>query len=233
MVGRTCRLAALAMHGRRARRARLERHDALPRDDADPYDRRHDGSADSASRATLDVASPRSCATHVPRGRLPGRVRDLPDPEPGRLRYAAARAALRRDRLHAAKMRIVVDVSPLSHQRTGVGNYVRGSLAGLVEAAAGEHELVAFAPASARGRREIESALAGLDVERRLPVVPAAHALRTAWSRAGTPPAERFLGGFDVFHFRHWMYPPQRAGVRSTMVHDLLALRFPQWVHGP
>jgi len=26
-------------------------------------------------------------------------------------------------------VRIVVDVSPLSHQRTGVGNYVRGSLA--------------------------------------------------------------------------------------------------------
>ncbi len=129
-------------------------------------------------------------------------------------------------------MRIVVDVSPLSHQRTGVGNYVRGSLAGLAEAAAGEHELVAFAPASARGRREIESALAGLDVERRLPVVPAAHALRTAWSRAGTPPAERFVGGFDVFHFSDWMYPPQRAGVRSTMVHDLVPLRFPEWVHG-
>src|SRR5258707_11168784 len=186
MVGRTCRLAALAMHGRRARRARLERHDALPRDDADPYDRRHDGSADSASRATLDVASPRSCATHVPRGRLPGRVRDLADPEPGRLRYAAARAALRRDPLPAAEVRVVVDVSPLSHQRTGVGNYIRGSLLGLTQAG-GDHEVVAFAPASGRGRREIDAALDGVEVERKLPVVPAAHALRTLWSRAGVP----------------------------------------------
>jgi len=128
-------------------------------------------------------------------------------------------------------VRIVVDVSPLSHQRTGVGNYVRGSLVGLAEASAGEHAVVAFAPASSRGRREIDSALAGVLVERKLPVVPAAHALRTLWSRAGMPAAERVLGRFDVLHFSDWMYPPQRAGVRSTMVHDLVPVRFPEWVH--
>ena len=128
-------------------------------------------------------------------------------------------------------MRIVVDVSPLSHQRTGVGNYVRGSLLGLAEASAGEHELVAFAPASPRGRREIDSALAGVRVEHKLPVVPAAHALRTLWSRARVPAAERVLGRFDVLHFSDWMYPPQRGGVRSTMVHDLVPVRFPEWVH--
>jgi glycosyltransferase involved in cell wall biosynthesis len=128
-------------------------------------------------------------------------------------------------------VRIVVDVSPLSHQRTGVGNYVRGSLDGLVDASAGQHELVAFAPASRRGKREIDAALDGIDVERRLPVLPGAHALRTLWSRVGRPPAERVLGGFDVFHFSDWMYPPQRGGIRSTMVHDLVPLHFPDWVH--
>ena len=39
-------------------------------------------------------------------------------------------------------MRIAVDVSPLSHPPTGIGNYIRGSLAGLAEAAGAEHELV-------------------------------------------------------------------------------------------
>jgi glycosyltransferase involved in cell wall biosynthesis len=126
-------------------------------------------------------------------------------------------------------VRIVVDVSPLSHPRTGVGNYIRGSLIGLSEA--GAHDVVAFAPASARGRREIESALEGIDVERKLPLVPAAHALRIAWSRAGRPPAERFVGDFDVFHFSDWMYPAQRTGVRSTMIHDLVPIHFPEWVH--
>ncbi len=128
-------------------------------------------------------------------------------------------------------MRIVVDVSPLSHPRTGIGNYVRGSLLGIAEASGGDHELVAFAPASARGRREIDSALDGVALQRKLPVVPAAHALRTLWSRAGAPTAERLLGRFDVLHFSDWMYPPQRAGIRSTMVHDLVPIHFPEWVH--
>ena len=75
-------------------------------------------------------------------------------------------------------MRIVVDVSPLSHRRTGIGNYIRGSLAGVAEVAGGEHELVAFAPASPAGRREIESSLADVSVERRLPTMPFAHAVR-------------------------------------------------------
>ena len=128
-------------------------------------------------------------------------------------------------------MRIVFDVSALSHPRTGVGNYVRGSLAGLVEAAGDEHEVLAWAPASMRGARLIEDALDGVPVERRLHRLPFAHAFRTAWSRLGRPPAERVVGRFDVLHFGDWMYPPQRAGVRATMVHDLVPLRFPQWAH--
>jgi glycosyltransferase involved in cell wall biosynthesis len=126
-------------------------------------------------------------------------------------------------------VRIVVDVSPLSHPRTGVGNYIRGSLVGIAEA--GGHDVIAFAPVSVRGRRAIESALDGVDVERKLPLVPAAHAVRTAWSRAGRPPAECVVGDFHVFHFSDWMYPAQRAGVRSTMIHDLVPIHFPEWVH--
>lgn len=128
-------------------------------------------------------------------------------------------------------MRIVVDVSALSHPPTGVGNYIRGSLRGIAEAAGGEHEVVAFAPVSVSGRARIESALAGIDVKRQLPRVPAAHLVRTAWSRLGVPPAERFIGAFNVMHFSDWMYPPQRAGIRSTMVHDLVPIHFPDWTH--
>ena len=127
-------------------------------------------------------------------------------------------------------MRIVFDVSPLSHPLTGVGNYVRGSLAGLVEAAAGEHELVAFAPTSPAGRTAIPRALDGIDVELRLVPLPFSQRWRDAWSRLGRPPLERFLGSFDVLHYSDWMYPPQAGGVRATTVHDLVPLRFPEWV---
>jgi glycosyltransferase involved in cell wall biosynthesis len=129
-------------------------------------------------------------------------------------------------------MRIAFDVSPLSHPRTGVGNYIRGSLRGLVEAAGKEHEVVAFAPTSAQGLKRIPEALAGIPVETRLRFLPFAHFWRQGWSRLGRPPVERFLGSVDVLHFSDWMYPPQRGGARSTMVHDLVPVRFPDWVQG-
>jgi Glycosyl transferases group 1/Glycosyltransferase Family 4 len=128
-------------------------------------------------------------------------------------------------------VRIAYDVTPLSHPRTGVGNYVLGALQGMAEASAGEHELVAFGPVSIRGRPLLEEALDGTATTRRIVTVPFAHATRRAWSRLGRPPAERFVGGFDVLHYTDWMFPPQRTGVRATMIHDLGPLRYPEKLH--
>ena len=127
-------------------------------------------------------------------------------------------------------MRIAFDVSPLSHPATGIGNYLRGSLAGLVEAAAGEHEVVAFAPSSIRGPDRIRDAIAGIDVELRTWRLPYSHAIRTVWSELGHPAAERLLGPLDVLHFSDWMFPPQRAGIRTTTIHDLVPVHHSDWV---
>jgi glycosyltransferase involved in cell wall biosynthesis len=127
-------------------------------------------------------------------------------------------------------LRIAFDVSPLSHApRTGVPNYILGSLRGLSSVAGEDHEIVPFAPVSLRGKRNVAEALNGLDLSRRVGWLPFAHVWRTAWSRLGRPAAERFLGAFDVLHFWDWMYPPQRGGVRATMIHDLVPLHHPEW----
>ena len=130
-------------------------------------------------------------------------------------------------------MRIAFDVSPLSHERTGVNNYIRGSLGGLAEAARpGGHEIVAFAPTSPAGRRVIPEALAGIDVDLRLVTLLGAHGWRTAWSVLGRPAAERFIGPFDALHFSDWMFPPQRHGVRATTIHDIVPHHYPEWTTG-
>jgi glycosyltransferase involved in cell wall biosynthesis len=126
-------------------------------------------------------------------------------------------------------LRIVVDVSPLSHPRTGIGNYIRGSLAGMAAASAGRHELLAFAPTSLRGPTAIRASLEAIPLHDRLIRLPASHALRTAWSRLGRPPVEWLAGGLDAFLFSEWMYPAQRGGVRATVFHDLVPLRHPDW----
>jgi glycosyltransferase involved in cell wall biosynthesis len=127
-------------------------------------------------------------------------------------------------------VRIAYDVTPLSHPRTGVGNYILGALKGMLEASGG-HELVVFGPVSIRGRRVLDDALVGVDVERHLVTVPFAHATRRAWGALGRPAAERFVGRFDVLHFSDWMRPPQRAGIRATMIHDLGPFRYPERLH--
>jgi glycosyltransferase involved in cell wall biosynthesis len=129
-------------------------------------------------------------------------------------------------------VRIAFDVSPLSHPRSGIGTYLRGSLAGLTEAVGDEHEIVAFAPTSPQGKRAIPAALAGLPVELSLRFLPFAHFWRQGWSKLGRPGIERWLGPVDVLHFSDWMYPPQREGIRATTIHDLVPLRYPEWVQG-
>jgi glycosyltransferase involved in cell wall biosynthesis len=127
-------------------------------------------------------------------------------------------------------VRIAYDVTPLSHPRTGVGNYILGALKGMLEEGGG-HELVAFGPVSIRGRKLLDDALKELDVECSTLTVPFAHAARRAWGALRHPMAERFLGRFDVLHFTDWMRPPQRHGVRATMIHDLGPLHFPERLH--
>ena len=102
-------------------------------------------------------------------------------------------------------------------------------IAGLTEVAGADDEILGFAPVTRKGAARIRSALGGFPLELRLTELPLAHGWRVAWSRLGTPAAERFLGPVDVLHFSDWMFPPQRAGVRVTTVHDLIPLRFPDW----
>jgi glycosyltransferase involved in cell wall biosynthesis len=128
-------------------------------------------------------------------------------------------------------VRIAYDVTPLSHPRTGVGNYILGALKGMLAASGGMDELIAFGPVSIRGRKLLDEALNGLSLERRIVTVPFAHATRRAWGVLGRPSAERFLGEIDVLHFSDWMVPPQRRGVRATMIHDLGPLHYPERLH--
>jgi glycosyltransferase involved in cell wall biosynthesis len=127
-------------------------------------------------------------------------------------------------------VRIAFDVSPLSHEPTGIGNYIRGSLGALADNARADDEIVAFAPTSAAGRRRIPEAVDGMPLTLKLRMLPFAHHWRQAWSRVGWPPVESFLGHIDVLHYTDWMFPPQRAGLRSTMIHDLVPLHHREWV---
>src|SRR2546430_531907 len=121
-------------------------------------------------------------------------------------------------------LRVVIDVSPLSVPRTGIGNYVRGLLAGLLEVGGDRHEVVAFGLSGPSGCRRIREALDGLPAELRLPLLPRAKWWRSGWSRLGRPPGESVVGPLDAVHFSDWLYPSPTPGAPCASLHDLAPL---------
>src|SRR3954468_11415238 len=104
-------------------------------------------------------------------------------------------------------------------------------LHGLAEASEGADTVIATTIVGPRRRRVLDDVLDGVPVERRFRTVPpSAHTWRTLWTKLGHPSVEALAGDLDVFHFSEWMQPPQRRGVRTTTVHDLVPERFPEWV---
>ena len=144
-------------------------------------------------------------------------------------RHARARRPLQPLHLPAPSVRIAFDVSPLSHPRAGIGNYLRGSLAGLVGGGrrrARDRRLRADEPAGpesdSRGARRDRRRAVGSRL------LPFAHCWRHGWSRVGRPPASSASSARSTSSTSPTgCIPPQRAGVRATTVHDLVPLRFP------
>lgn len=106
-----------------------------------------------------------------------------------------------------------------------------GMLGGIAEASEGRHELVFFAPTGPQNARRVQQALVGIPGDLRLVIIPPpSNVWRRQWSRLERMPVEWLVGPLDAFHLSDWMYPPQRAGLRTTTVHDLGPIHHPEWV---
>ena len=167
-------------------------------------------------------------------GRMPGRLHGDTDRGPVRSNgggsedATASSARTSTASLRACAVRIAFDVSPLSHPLLGIGNYIQGSL--------GDSSMPL--PGSTRSSRSHRRASAGPRASGRRSRTSTSSCGRggspfarppNGVERARPPAAERILGPFDVLHFSDWMYPPQRAGVRATTIHDLVPLHHPEW----
>ena len=84
------------------------------------------------------------------------------------------------------------------------------------EVAAGEHEIVAFAPTSIRGPDRIRAALAGIDVELRMWRLPFSHALPDRRS-AGPGPRLPRRGGAVARHAAHHLHRQDEA-LRNLLI---------------
>jgi glycosyltransferase involved in cell wall biosynthesis len=118
-----------------------------------------------------------------------------------------------------------LDATPLLGQRTGVGHYTAGLVAGLAGLA--EPPELLLVPFTWRGAEGLAGPLvpAGARVaHRRAP----ARLLQAAWARTESPPVEWLAPGagraMDVFHATNFVAPPARRAAVVVTVHDLTFL---------
>lgn len=120
-------------------------------------------------------------------------------------------------------LRLALDATPLLGQRSGVGRYLEGLLAGLSRLPDPPEPLLTLF--SIRGR--VHPLPPGT---RAAPFRAPARLLNRAWARAPFPPVEVLTGPVDVFHAGNFVLPPLWRGAGVVTVHDLAYLRFPETV---
>ncbi|SCX51781.1 Glycosyltransferase involved in cell wall bisynthesis [Klenkia marina] len=123
-------------------------------------------------------------------------------------------------------MRIGLDATPLLGQRSGVGRYVAGLVAGLQQLPEAPEVLLTLF--SIRGSVPVASSATVRPAPRRAP----ARLLRRTWAHTRFPPAELLTGRVAVFHGTNFVAPPTARAGRLVTVHDLAYLRYPQTVTG-
>lgn len=118
-------------------------------------------------------------------------------------------------------MRVGIDISPLTAQRTGVGNYCYYLLKHLLSA--GDCTFHGFSS----GRRGIAlGELAGKLRHRHVPIPT--RVLYRVWDWAGAPTVDRLLGGVDVYHATNYYLGPVSRARTVVTIHDLAFMVHPE-----
>ncbi|NIA14790.1 MAG: glycosyltransferase [Nitrospiraceae bacterium] len=118
-------------------------------------------------------------------------------------------------------MRIGFDITPLTRNRSGVGNFCYYLLKHLLQLGGG----VQFEGLATRASRGDLGELAGRIVHRRVPLPT--RVLYKMWGAFGIPRADALLGGVDVYHATNYFLPPTRSAKRVVTFYDLAFLTMP------
>lgn len=111
-------------------------------------------------------------------------------------------------------MRLALDGTPLLGRPTGIGRYVAGLVAGLVQRP--DPPEITLAAFSLRGDRVTPPAGTRWST-RRFP----ARVLQALWEFGDLPPVEWLTGRCDVFHATNFVLPPTGRAAGVVSVHDL------------
>lgn len=116
-------------------------------------------------------------------------------------------------------LRVGFDISQISHQG-GVATYTRNLTDELAKLP--DLEMVYFYSSL---RKPYKGKLKNVKNYRLPPTL-----FEVLFNRIRNVPIEKFIGSIDVFHSSDWVQPPSKAK-KVTTIHDVVALKYPQWSH--
>ena len=125
-------------------------------------------------------------------------------------------------------MKIGIDVSQLTYRNTGVANYLKHLVKGLVESDR-ENEYILFY-SSFRGKLDPRDIPTGENVKVIKSFLPPT-ALDFIWNKLHIVPIETFTGPLDIFITSDWVEPPVRKAKKATILYDLIVYKYPEESH--
>ena len=118
-------------------------------------------------------------------------------------------------------MRVGFDIGPITHARSGVGNYCLNLLKALMEVDG--LDISGFAAQA----RALDLEAIGRPVRhRRLPIPT--RVMYKVWSSFGGPAVDSLLGGVDVYHATNYFLPPVKRAKRVLTIHDIAFKKHPE-----
>ena len=122
-------------------------------------------------------------------------------------------------------MKIGIDISQLSYRNTGVSNYLKHLVKGLIDTDQ-ENEYILFY-SSLRGRLDLQDIPQKKNVRLVKSFLPPT-ALDFIWNKLHIVPIEIFTGSLDIFITSDWVEPPTKAAKKATILYDLIVYKYPQ-----
>ena len=125
-------------------------------------------------------------------------------------------------------MKIGIDISQMAYPGTGVANYLKGLIEGLVVLDQ-DNEYVLFYSSM---RKKFSPSAGGFNFQsnsnvsiRQFKFPPMV--LDLLWNRLHVLPIESLIGDVDLFVTSDWTEPPTRRAKKATILYDLIVYKYP------
>lgn len=124
-------------------------------------------------------------------------------------------------------MRIGIDISQLAYEKTGVANYLRNLVEGLLTADK-ENEYVLFYSSL---RRNFQFSIFNFQSNSNVSIkqfkFPPTF-LDLVWNKLHILPIETLIGDVDIFISSDWTEPPTKKAKKATILYDLIVYKSPE-----